>query len=98
MGYPRRQQRPVRRAIDGDLGPQTEEAIREFRAAAGLTVDGLLGPQTEEALQEAAAEGATLCAGAGATPTTDPPDDGGGAVDGSTTTTLVESTVDEGYL
>ena len=87
-------------SVDGSLGPQTEEAIKEFQAAAGLTVDGLLGPETEQALQDAVAEGRTVCTGTSATtapPTSDPPDDGGGAVDGSTTTGP-DSTVDEGAL
>jgi peptidoglycan hydrolase-like protein with peptidoglycan-binding domain len=70
--------------VDGSLGPQTEEAIKEFQAAEGLTVDGLLGPETEDALQEAVAEGRIVCAATSSPPTSDPPDDGGGAVDGST--------------
>ena len=47
--------------VDGDLGPQTEAAIKAFQAAKGLTVDGLLGPQTEGALQEAVDAGETVC-------------------------------------
>ena len=47
--------------VDGELGPQTEAAIKAFQAAKGLTVDGLLGPVTESALSEAAAAGETGC-------------------------------------
>jgi len=37
---------------DGILGPVTEEAIREFQTAVGITVDGQYGPQTYEALAD----------------------------------------------
>lgn len=46
---------------DGNLGPQTESAIRAFQAASGLAVDGTLGPATETALAEAAAAGHQVC-------------------------------------
>lgn len=32
--------------IDGDAGPLTKRAIREFQAKHGLTVDGKIGPKT----------------------------------------------------
>jgi peptidoglycan hydrolase-like protein with peptidoglycan-binding domain len=60
-------------AVDGSLGPETENAIREFQSAAGLQVDGLLGPETENALQDAVDAGETVCTGtttAAATTTT----------------------------
>lgn len=59
-------------AVDGSLGPQTEAAIKEFQAAAGLTVDGLLGPNTEGALQESVAAGETVCTAPASTTTAAP--------------------------
>lgn len=70
--------------VDGDLGPQTEEAIKEFQTAEGLTVDGLLGPATESALQEAVAAGRTVCTGGGTTTST--------TAGGSTSTTVPAGT------
>jgi hypothetical protein len=37
--------------IDGDYGPNTEKAVRQFQEANGLTVDGKVGPQTAAALE-----------------------------------------------
>lgn len=42
-------QQPV--VIDGDFGPQTDQAVRDYQTAAGLTVDGIVGGQTWGALQ-----------------------------------------------
>lgn len=35
---------------DGDFGPKTEEAVRSFQRAQGLTADGIAGPVTLHAL------------------------------------------------
>ncbi|WP_370871617.1 C40 family peptidase [Pectinatus haikarae] len=37
-------------AADGDFGPATQEAVKEFQASAGISADGLVGPQTYQAL------------------------------------------------
>lgn len=37
-------------SLDGKIGPQTREAIREFQRAHGLKVDGVVGKQTWTAL------------------------------------------------
>jgi peptidoglycan hydrolase-like protein with peptidoglycan-binding domain len=36
--------------IDGIFGPQTEQAVRGFQQALGVTVDGIVGPITWRAL------------------------------------------------
>jgi peptidoglycan hydrolase-like protein with peptidoglycan-binding domain len=33
-------------AVDGDFGPQTEQAVKTFQQNHGLTADGIVGPQT----------------------------------------------------
>lgn len=42
-------------AVDGDLGPATIAAIKNFQSKAGIVVDGLVGPQTVAALERALA-------------------------------------------
>jgi hypothetical protein len=37
-------------AIDGNYGPSTQQAVKNFQQANGLTVDGILGPKTLAAL------------------------------------------------
>jgi peptidoglycan hydrolase-like protein with peptidoglycan-binding domain len=36
--------------IDGDFGPNTEKAVKDFQTDYGLTVDGIVGPQTWAAI------------------------------------------------
>ena len=43
--------------IDGVNGPNTEDAVRAFQAAEGLTADGIPGPLTEAKLLDAVAAG-----------------------------------------
>jgi len=37
-------------AVDGDFGPKTEKAVKEFQADFSLVVDGIVGPKTWAAL------------------------------------------------
>ena len=37
-------------AIDGDFGPNTENAVKSFQTSKGLTADGVVGPKTKSAL------------------------------------------------
>lgn len=60
-----------RGAIDGILGPASDEAILEFQRAEGLSTDGELGPKTEAALKSAVSAGKQVCS-ATTTTTTKP--------------------------
>lgn len=46
----RRLQQKLGIAADGDFGPGTEKAVRDFQAANALAVDGIAGPDTFMAL------------------------------------------------
>lgn len=37
-------------SLDGDFGPATENAVKQFQREAGLADDGIVGPDTWEAL------------------------------------------------
>ncbi|GHA64814.1 peptidoglycan-binding protein [Streptomyces termitum] len=41
---------------DGDWGPATERAVRNFQACVGITQDGIVGPQTWSRLNAAASD------------------------------------------
>ncbi|MHB8490789.1 MAG: NlpC/P60 family protein [Solirubrobacteraceae bacterium] len=43
-------QAALRVPVDGDFGPETEQAIRQFQAEKNIKVDGVVGPQTWNAL------------------------------------------------
>lgn len=43
-------------SIDGKWGPKTEQAVKEFQSAKGLTADGKVGPKTWAALVSSAAQ------------------------------------------
>ena len=43
-------QRGANLVVDGDFGPKTEQAVKNFQASAGIAVDGIVGPQTWGAL------------------------------------------------
>ncbi|MDE3069729.1 MAG: peptidoglycan-binding protein, partial [Acidobacteriota bacterium] len=43
-------QAALRVAVDGDFGPETEQAIRQFQSEKHLKVDGVVGPQTWSAM------------------------------------------------
>lgn len=46
--FPRYRAMPL--AVDGDFGPATRSAVREFQQRSGLTTDGIVGPRTRAEL------------------------------------------------
>lgn len=46
-------QKLLKISVDGNFGPQTEKAVREFQVKHGLTPDGLVGPKTWKELDDA---------------------------------------------
>jgi peptidoglycan hydrolase-like protein with peptidoglycan-binding domain len=45
--------------IDGNMGPQTKEALRDYQKARGLPQTGMLDRETEEALMASSSTGST---------------------------------------
>lgn len=49
--------------MDGDYGPKTQEAVKQFQRSRGVGADGIVGPKTMALLQDVLAKGQTSAAG-----------------------------------
>ncbi|MEQ9363088.1 MAG: peptidoglycan-binding domain-containing protein [Leptospirales bacterium] len=50
-------------AIDGKMGPNTQNAIKAFQKSAGVAVDGIMGPNTAAALAKILGEKSVRASG-----------------------------------
>lgn len=80
--------------VDGDFGPSTKAALKQFQQAHGLKVDGIYGPKTEAALS-AFRQGAADKPGAQKPLEIDGVAQGGGGVAGGIAVETLQNKVDE---
>lgn len=80
--------------VDGDFGPSTKAALKQFQKASGLTVDGVYGPQTETALGQHR-QGAGDKVGAQKPTEVKEVLEGGGAIGGGVVVEVIQTKVDE---
>lgn len=80
--------------VDGDFGPSTKAALKQFQKAHLLTVDGVYGPQTESALGQFR-QGAADKPGAQKPTEVKEVVEGGGAIGGGIVVETLQNKVDE---